>query len=270
MKGFDRIALEQALRTEGAIATLGAAAIHNVRITVGASELYGREDWMALEARRFASEGPKSVDASETISAPLGNEAMLVAARWRLGSAPTACAGASLSMVHANRIVREWQFVERFVSRLFGDKPSPRRFGIPWEYGEVRAALGQTLPADDANVVAAAGIASHPVVEHWHRRWNRRSPDTTEFLAPFADPVMFCERLVVSADARNVALQWRLVGRHVAEAWGFAASHARLELPGLSFFHLDGVTITARNDHYDLSVLTEQIAQRASAQPRPA
>ena len=266
MNAASRVALERALRERGEAGALRDAAIHNVRLHVGTTEYYGREDWLYLETERYAAWGPHPISDIATIDACWRSAAGLVAARWRLGSDEEAPRGACLSVVHEGRIVREWQYYDRTALRaLAGMSKLPRRAGVPWEYGEVRPALGQVAPDRRATAIAAPEIAAHPVVEHWHRRWNLREGETADLLFPFEAPVMFCERLVLASGEPTVALQWRLVGRLVAPAWGLAPTGDRLELPGLSFFRLDGSKVINTSDHFDVTSLADQAALRAVA-----
>ena len=265
MSAFDRIELERALRTDGRVGELNRTVIHNVRLRVGVEEIYGREDWIRLETARSEVLGPRTVDAPRSVIAPLGATSSLVASEWRLGTEESAPRFACLSIVRSGRIVREWQYADQTSGALpvrYGD--TTPRFGIPWEYGEMRAALGQTVPDAGASAIAPADIASHPVVAHWHRLCNLREGETRGLLAGFAEPVMFCERLVAPPGGDVIALQWRLFGRHVTDAWGLPASGYRLELPGLSFFQMDGGRIVDHSDHFDRSVLAAQIARRVA------
>ncbi len=265
MTAFDRIELERALRTEGNVGALHHSVIHNVRIRAGIAEIYGREDWVQLETARNAVSGSQTVETPRMVTASLGRSSSLVAAEWRLGLESNAPRAACLCIVKAGRIVREWQVTDQAGHLSTGrQQRAPGRFGIPWEYGEMRAGLGQTAPGDSAAGIAPAGIATHPAVLYWHRLWNRREGDTQGLLAGFAEPVMFCERLVAPPSGDVVALQWRLVERHVADAWGVPASGLRLEMPGLSFIRLDGARIVDREDHFDRSVLAEQVSLRTA------
>ena len=266
MNAAGRIELERALRERGEAGAVREVAIHNVRLHVGTTEHYGREDWLQLETARYAAWGPCPIADVATIDAQWGSAAGLIAARWRLGSADRAPRGACLTVVHDGRIVREWQFFDRTALPAIASMGKlPRRAGVPLDYGEVRPAMGQVAPDRRATAIAAPEIAAHPVVEHWHRRWNLRQGETTDLLFPFEAPVMFCERLVLASDELAVALQWRLVGRLVAPAWGLAPTGDRLELPGLSFFRLDGSKVINTADHFDVRALADQAALRAVA-----
>lgn len=257
MNTAGRLELERALRERGDVGSLLGATVHNVRLHTGTVDLYGRDDWVRLETERFTTWGPRVLADAEGIDGKWGSAAALVAARWRLGPHESAPRAACLSIVHAGRIVREWQYLDSgALPGLAGTGNLAHDVWAPWEYGEVRAALGQVVPEVTAGAVASPEIAGHPLVEYWHQRWNRRSGEVSPLLAAFSDPVMFCERLVAAADGRTAALQWRLVGRHVVPAWGRAPRLDRLELPGLSFFQFDGERIMACGDHYDLTVLS--------------
>lgn len=264
MNAAGRIELERALRERGEAGALRNAAIHNVRVHVGTTELYGREDWLHLETERYAAWGPRSISEVTAIDDRWGAAAGLIAARWQLGTGEGAARCACLAIVHEGRVVREWQFFERAaLPSLARIVTLPRRASVPWEYGEVRPALGQVAPDRRAAAVAPSGIADHPVVLHWHRRWNLREGDTAELLFPFDAPVMFCERLALAPDGLSAALQWRLVGRLVAPAWGLAPTQDRLELPGLSFFGLEGQRVLSTANHFDVKTLADQAALRA-------
>lgn len=264
---MNRLALEHSFRSRGDISALASAAIHNVRLHAGALETYGRDDWTRLETARFAAWGPGEVANGKTLSQQQGAAALAIATRWNLKTRAGAVPCAALSLVHAGRVVREWQYYDRLrLGYGAGQTPAevfwPRRHGVPFEYGELRASLGQIWPSESAAAVAAAEIATHPLVLAWHALWNLRRGPMPPLLAPFAEPVMFAERLIAGADG-SAALQWRLVGRLVADAYGIRASRARLELPGLSFFATSG-DVAQREDYFDPAVLLEQTAQRAA------
>ena len=264
MSAATRISLERALRERGEPGVLHGVAIHNVRLHVGTTELYGREDWLQLETDRYAAWGPRSVSELTTIESNWGAAAKLIAARWQLGADTGTVQCACLTIVHEGRIVREWQFFNcTELPALARSATLPRRGGVPWEYGEVRPGLGQLDADSRATAIAPPAIAGHPVVLHWHRRWNLREGEPPQLLFPFESPVMFCERLVVAPDGHIAALQWRLVGRIAAPAWGLAPTHCRLELPGLSFFQLEGPRVASIADHFDLKALADQAALRA-------
>ncbi len=251
-----RLELETAWRTRGDFSALADSAIHNVRIHAGSSELYGRDDWLRLESARFASWGPRKLQQGAALSARDGAQAEWHAVRWRLESAQAEVPCAALSLVHDGRIVREWQYYDRLrLGYALGQAPEdcfvPKRHGIPVEYGEIRA-------PDSATGTAATDIAAHPLVQGWHQLWNLRRGPMPELLGPFTETVMYCERLVLGADGRSAALQWRLFGRLVADAFGVRATRQRLSLPGLSFFEMGESSVASREDYYDPGVLVEQ------------
>ena len=264
MNAERRIELERALRERGEAGAVRGAAIHNVRLHVGTTEHYGREDWLQIETERYAAWGPRPIADVTAIDAHWGSAAGLIAACWRLGSADEAPRCACLTIAHGGHIAREWQYFDRAaLPNLACTTKLPRRAGVPWEYGVVRPAMGQVAPDHHATGIAPPEIAAHPVVEHWHRRWNLREGETADLLFPFESPVMFCERLVAAADGLTVALQWRLVGRLIAPAWGLAPAGDRLELPGLSFFRIEGLRVVGVADYYDVKTLADQAALRA-------
>ena len=67
MNAAGRIEIERALRERSEASALRNAAIHNVRLHVGTTELYGREDWLQLETERYAAWGPRTVSELTTI-----------------------------------------------------------------------------------------------------------------------------------------------------------------------------------------------------------
>lgn len=250
MSAFDRPTLERALRLGHSPQALRSAALHNVRLHIGAAEVYGRDDWIGLEARRGAAWGERPVEVASQIDAPIGQAGHMIAARWRLGSGPAAPAMATFSLVREGKIVREWQYYDRSVlPRVAPGLQEPmRRVGIAAEYGENRAVAGQLNVSPSAAAVAPGTLVADAVVQHWHRLWNLERRWPIAALPLLEDPVMYCERLLSSG--QRAALQWRLVGRR--RSHGTAAS-VRTMIHGLSFFERQAAVVTHVADHFDPS-----------------
>ncbi len=277
----------------GAFGDLHARATHNVQVDTSLDRIYGRQEWIAAltaECTGFSLQGVADSVAYAMDSGGLGSSIFVATAVDALshglsmcGSAagvPVRMSSAVLGLVADARIYRAWRFVDhaavaealgvdlRTCARSLTLGASPRG-GVPWEYGDVRASVGQRPPPASYDPVAGVPEALHPWVSSLLQRWNDRQLGPGEALyardaqvsrgfaesrrggsvidhpwwslvTALPDAVLFFERGCAAQGPDGgvrLALLWRWIGRHTGVGLDAEPSGHRLHVRGLS--HLD-------------------------------
>ncbi len=81
------------------------------------------------------------------------------------------------------------------------------------------------------------------------------------FITAFPGNIHEIQRLIYEGGL--VAVEWRFKAEHSGEFQGIPPSGRRTDVPGCSFYSLDGAVITAGNIYFNLPTLFEQIGASA-------
>ena len=81
------------------------------------------------------------------------------------------------------------------------------------------------------------------------------------FINAFSGNIHEIQRLI--HEGGLVAVEWRFKAEHSGEFQGIPPSGRRTDVPGCSFYSLDGAVITAGNIYFNLPTLFEQIGASA-------
>lgn len=293
-------------------------ATHHVSVETSLGRIYGREDWAAALARDAAGlkAGPGARVTAWT-GASRGTPAVVVELDLPVahdGDSPlygpatgrqAIVARTLVGLVHDDRIYRAWQVVDhasamRELGADIGARArdlaatAPGRGGIPWEFGEVRAALGQVAPPEVADPPPGLEGAAADVCARWVAAWNQRrldrlatiyEPDATvidgartidegvsrhpwrRVLDACPTAVLFLERAVASGAAPGddrLALLWRWIGPQTGTALGPPCGR-RLHVRGLSVLHLRSGRIARERVVLDELGVRRDAALRAPA-----
>lgn len=289
----DWAACARAISAQGAVGLVHQHATHHVSVETSLGRIYGRDDWAAAllaERTGFTSEDVPLAGAWLGASAP--GQALVIELDWKVAHtdlSPTfgpatgrtgVLSSAMIGLVEGERVHRAWRFVDHAaVARSLGvdldarahalAAGTPRRGGVPWEFGEVRADLAQMAPP--ASYPPPPGLASEHAAScgQLQASWNQRrfdqvlslySPGASvacgaesidagssrhpwaRILAACPHAVLFLELAVTDASAgaghdARVALLWRWIGTHTGPGLGPPCGH-RLHVSGVSVLHL--------------------------------
>ncbi|MEO5897531.1 MAG: ester cyclase [Vicinamibacterales bacterium] len=278
----------------GAFGLLYDHSSHNVLVDTSHGSISARHEWVASlmsESTGFTRDGAvdrvgcgadmgslgTAVFVATGIDARNLGESAFGPATGRSVSISTA----TLALVNDDRIYRAWRFVDRAaLVEALGLHPAdvaaslaagaPSRGGVPWEYGEVRAGLGQSAPAESGEPTIGLPFGlqawSDGVRTQWNaRRLSRVNPLYMEdakvaagfqplrpleqftdhpwwsLLTAMPDAVLFFERGCASDEPggnQRVAVLWRWVGRHTGPGLGVPPSGHRLHLRGVTYLEL--------------------------------
>lgn len=294
----------QATCADGAVGLLHEYATHHVRVDTSLGRIYGRDDWAAALAAERAGMSGDGVLLADGWTGEAGSaDGVVLELDWRVshtGPSPlfgpptggrTTLSSAMVGLAEGGRLFRAWRFVDHGAAalalRLDLDgcakqlaAAAPARGGVPWEFGEVRAGLGQLAPADA--MPAPPGLAPECAAPclRLQSAWNARRFDQVtplyaagavirrgaETMAPGSlghpwarivaacpDAVLFLEQAVTRLEAGvavGVAIVWRWVGTHTGAGFG-APSRGRLHARGLSVFHLSDGRIAGERVIFD-------------------
>lgn len=302
----------------GAFGLLHQHAVHNVVVDTQDGPISSRNDWIAsLVAESTGLTGDTVVDRA-ACAAEMGSlgTAIFVATGVEAQNTGDSAFGpatartvlvssATLALVAGDRVYRAWRFVDRgAMARGLGlglveasaslAATGPARGGLPWEYGETGAGLGQAAPAKSSEPTVGLPRALQSWADRVRTQWNTRMlvhiapgyganaelSDGFQPLRPISrwtdhpwaaivtalpDAALFFERGCASEDADGrvrAAVLWRWVGRHTGVGLGVAASGYRLHLRGLTYFELvEGMILLER-------VFTDQLGVLAGIQRR--
>ena len=311
----------------GAFGLLHQHAVHNVLVDTQDGPISSRNDWIAsLVAEWTGLTGDTMVDRA-ACAAEIGSlgTAIFVATGIEARNTGESAFGpatsrtvlvssATLALVAGDRIYRAWRFVDRgAMAQGLGASlvdaaaslaaTAPARGGVPWEYGEVGAGLGQAAPTDATEPTVGLPRALQSWAHRVRTPWNTRtlvqlapvySPDAeladgfqrarpihrwtdhpwSAIVTALPDAVLFLERGCASEDAdgkARAAVLWRWVGRHTGIGLGVAASGYRLHVRGLTYFELVDGTIRLERVFTDrLGVLADIQRRRNSDTPSRA
>ena len=284
----------EAVCAGGAVGLLQQMMTHNVTVETSLGRVYGRADLTATLAGEQAGLRVTGVTGTGAFCGRADSRSAIVVsldlAVDHIGAsaifgAPTG-GSATLSstlfgLVHGTRVYHAWRVVDyAAAARGLGLDPAvragslaadaPKRGGIPWEFGEVRAGRAQAAPAHSDPLPSGLSAGTARVVA-LQSAWNLRRPDLVSALyaAPHAasggtssaspgpdhpwsqvvracpDAVLFLEDTAESVregDASSVGVVWRWVGTHSGVGYG-APTGRRIHARGLSVLQVSGAGI---------------------------
>jgi predicted ester cyclase len=288
----------------GGVGLLHHHATHHVTVDTSLGRIYGRDDWVAALVRERAGLAPSReagavawVGASSPGRAVVSSLDLAVdhCAHSPVFGAPTGrhavLASAMVGMVDGDRVYRVWRFVDHAATaRALGvdldaraaalAEGVPKRGGIPWEFGEVRPALGQAAPAPAMPAPPGLGVECSGPCVRLQAAWNHRRFDlaasmyaasaTVEDGAqaipvggqqhPWARIVVACPDAVLffehaasevlgPGDAR-AAIVWRWIGTHTGGGLGMPCGH-RLHLRGITLLRFQDQRIARERVVFD-------------------
>lgn len=262
-------------------------ATHHVSVETSLGRIYGRDDWVAALVTEAAGlAGGQTEDARGWIGTSGSAHAVVLELDWAVdhtGESPlfgratgrkAILSSTMIGLVEGDRVYRAWRFVDHAAAgRTVGvdiealattlAARAPRRGGIPWEFGEVRPALGQMAPPASAPPPPGLDPRHAAPCLSWQAAWNQRRFDRLR--SCYADgatlfsgaesidvgsprhpwrriveacphAVLFLERAATSIGERGgerVALLWRWIGTHTGSSLGPACDR-RLHVRGVS------------------------------------
>jgi len=292
-------------------------ATHHVTVETSLARIYGRDDWAAallgettgLKVR--AEAGPIAwigrCSSADAVVLELDQAVTHAGESPWLGPATGGNATISstmIALVNDDRVYRAWRFVDHAaVTRVLGidlgaraealTVGTPGRGGIPWEFGEVRAALGQLAPGASPPPPGLGAALATPCLD-LQTAWNQRRFDLLRalymdgaavldgarrvgsvahehpwrrVLDACPDAVLFFERAVMdreSGDEARVALLWRWVGTHTGVGFG-APCGRRLHVRGITLLHVRERRVTRERVVFDELAVRRDALLRARA-----
>jgi hypothetical protein len=262
-------------------------ATHNVSVETSLGRIYGRDDWAAALVTEAAGLTSEQTQGARGWIGTCGSEvAVVLELDWAVahtGDSPlfgratgrkALLSSTMIGLVEDDRVHRAWRFVDHAAAgRAVGvdlealaaavAARAPRRGGIPWEFGEVRPALGQLAPPLAAPPPPGLDPRQADPYLTWQAAWNQRRFDRLgscyadhatvlsgaesigvgsprhpwrRIVEACPHAVLFLERAVASlaeGGDERVALLWRWIGTQAGSGLGPSCGR-RLHVRGVS------------------------------------